>query len=78
MAINSETVFNLSGSLRAGRNAVGCRIVGQGTTFDLDVYEIEHVDSVLGEGRGSRLALSRERPEHVRDRLAGPSPAAGP
>ena len=62
VAINSETVFNLSGSLRAGRNVVGCRIVGQGTAFDLDVYEIKHVDGVLGEGRGSRLALSGGRP----------------
>jgi hypothetical protein len=40
IGVNSETAIDLSGHLRPGRNAVGCRIGGQGTAFDLDVYEI--------------------------------------
>lgn len=61
VAITSETVFDLSGWLRAGRNVVGCRITGQGPAFDLDVYEIKHLDGALGGGLGSRLAFSSKR-----------------
>jgi len=39
--VTSETVFNVSGYLRQGRNLVTCRISGAGRRFDVDVYELQ-------------------------------------
>lgn len=40
VAIISEAVFDLTGRLREGDHTITCLISGQGTAFDLDVYEI--------------------------------------
>lgn len=75
VAVNSETAFDLSGHLRPGRNAVGCRIGGRGTAFDLDVYEIKRPAGALGEGTARRFALrapGEEAVGHLARRRADP------